>query len=132
MFAGIEIESQDLLGGVRGRQMAGRFTVIPSRPFDYGTPAQREAWKSLIATMETQLRLHQHRPGALVNLSEHLYQRTGGAIGSLSQLVRGAAVLAIEDATEKITKTLLSEVPVDYAAEHPVHQTPRRRREAAA
>ena len=38
-------------------------------------------------------------------------------IGSLSQLVRGAAILAIEDGTEKITRDLLDLVPVDYAAE---------------
>jgi hypothetical protein len=38
-------------------------------------------------------------------------------IGSLSQLVRGAAILAIEDGTEQITRELLDTVPVDYAAE---------------
>ncbi len=38
-------------------------------------------------------------------------------IGSLSQLVRGAAILAIQDGTEKITRDLLDIVPVDYAAE---------------
>jgi hypothetical protein len=38
-------------------------------------------------------------------------------IGSLSQLVRGAAILAIEDGTEQITKDLLDVVPVDYAAQ---------------
>ena len=38
-------------------------------------------------------------------------------IGSLSQLVRGAAILAIEDGSEQITKKLLDSVAVDYAAE---------------
>jgi hypothetical protein len=38
-------------------------------------------------------------------------------IGSLSQLVRGAAILAIEDGTEQITRELLDTVPVDYAAQ---------------
>jgi hypothetical protein len=38
-------------------------------------------------------------------------------IGSLSQLIRGAAILAITDGTEQITKELLDAVPVDYAAE---------------
>jgi hypothetical protein len=38
-------------------------------------------------------------------------------IGTLSQLIRGAAVLAIETGTEKITRDLLNAVPVDYAAE---------------
>jgi hypothetical protein len=137
VYAGIDIEAQGLFAGVRGRQMAGRFTVIPSRPFDYGTPEQRDAWRSLIATMESQLRLHQHRDGSLVALAEDLYKRTGGAIGSLSQLIRGAAVLAIEDGTEQITKKLLDSVPVDYAAEHPrlPHTepvAPRRRKGKAA
>ena len=38
-------------------------------------------------------------------------------IGSLSQLIRGAAILAIEDRSEAITRALLEIVPVDYAAE---------------
>ena len=38
-------------------------------------------------------------------------------IGSLSQLVRGAAIQAIEDGSEQISKQLLDSVPVDYAAE---------------
>ncbi|MFH9426502.1 hypothetical protein [Streptomyces sp. NPDC017529] len=38
-------------------------------------------------------------------------------IGSLSQLIRGAAVLAIEDGSERITQELLELVPLDFAAE---------------
>jgi hypothetical protein len=38
-------------------------------------------------------------------------------IGSLSQLIRGAAILAIEDGSEQITHDLLEAIPVDYAAE---------------
>ncbi|HTH92190.1 hypothetical protein [Mycobacterium sp.] len=41
--------------------------------------------------MESLLRLHRHRTGNLVRLDEYLYRRSGGMIGSLSQLVRGAA-----------------------------------------
>ena len=103
--------------GVRDRQIAGRFTVIPAAPFAYGTAEQREQWRALIATLETLLWLHQHRPGILTGLAEYLYQRSGGMIGSLSQLIRGAAILAIEDGTEQITRDLLDVVPVDYAAE---------------
>ena len=67
--------------------------------------------------MESTLRLHKHRVGSLVALDEYLYRRSGGMIGSLSQLIRGAAILAIEDGTERITRDLLDIVPVDYAAE---------------
>jgi hypothetical protein len=106
-----------LFAGVRGRQIAGRFTVVPANPFAYGTSEQREQWRALIATMESTLRLHRHKTGSLVALDEYLYRRTGGMIGSLSQLIRGAAILAIEDQSEALTRELLDIVPVDYAAE---------------
>jgi len=62
------------------------------RPFAYGTGAQRGQWRALIAILESLLRLHRHRTGNLVRLDEYLYRRSGGMIGSLSQLVRGAAI----------------------------------------
>jgi hypothetical protein len=117
IYAGIDVEAQGLFAGVRGRQIAGRFTLISSAPFNYGTPEQRTTWQALVTTLEGMLRLHQHTPGTLVALAEYLYQRTNGMIGSLSQLVRGAAILAIQDGTEQITRDLLDLVPVDYAAE---------------
>jgi hypothetical protein len=117
VYAGIDVEAQGLFAGVRGRQIAGRFTVIPATAFGYGTTEQREQWRALVATMESTLRLHQHRTGSLVALDEYLYRRSGGMIGSLSQLIRGGAILAIEDGREQITHDLLELVPVDYAAE---------------
>jgi len=117
VYAGIDVEAQGLFAGVRGRQIAGRFTVIGAAPFAYGTGAQREQWRALIATLESLLRLHHHRSSSLVKLDEYLYRRSGGMIGSLSQLVRGAAIVAIEDGSEQITKKLLDSVPVDYAAQ---------------
>lgn len=117
VYAGIDVDAAGLFAGTRGRQIAGRFTVIPATPFAYGTGGQREQWRALVATMDSSLRLHQHRPGSLVAMEEYLYQRSGGMIGSLSQLVRGAAILAIETHSEKITRDLLDVVPVDYAAE---------------
>jgi hypothetical protein len=116
-YAGVDVEAQGLFAGARGRQIAGRFTVIPAAPFDYGTAEQRATWQAMITAMETTLRLHQHAPGTLPGMAELLYRRSGGMIGSLSQLIRGAAVLAIETGTEKITRDLLGAVPVDYAAE---------------
>jgi hypothetical protein len=116
-YAGVDVEAQGLFAGARGRQIAGRFTVVPAVPFDYGTAEQRGTWQAVIAAMESMLCLHQHTHGALTGLAEFLYRRSGGMIGSLSQLIRGAAVLAIETGTEKITRDLLQAVPVDYAAE---------------
>lgn len=123
-YAGVDVEAQGLFAGARGRQIAGRFTVIPATAFCYGTSDQRATWQALIAAMETMLRLHQHVPGTLPRLAEFLYRRSGGMIGTLSQLIRGAAVLAIETGAEKITRDLLGAVPVDYAAERAA-RTPR-------
>jgi Bacterial TniB protein len=131
VYAGIDVEAAGLFAGVRGRQIAGRFTVIPAAPFAYGTTEQREQWRALVATMESALRLHRHRRGDLVAMDEYLCQRSGGSIGSLSQLVRGAAILAIEDESEQITRALLDIVPVDHAATQSARQTVGRRRQAA-
>ncbi|MCH7230281.1 ATP-binding protein [Glycomyces sp. L485] len=117
VYAGIDIESNGLFSGVRGRQLAGRFTLIPTQAFDYATEQEIADWHTLVATMESMLRLHQHEKGALPDLGEYLFERTGGMIGSLSQLIRGAAILAIEDGSEQITRDLLDIVPIDYAAE---------------
>lgn len=127
VYAGIEVESKGLFAGVRGRQIAGRFTLIGSTPFAYGTDEQRTAWRALISSLEAMLRLHKHDPGTLVALDEYLYRRTGGMIGSLSQLVRGGGILAIEDGTEQVTRELLDTVPVDYAAQRAT-SPPRQRR----
>ena len=63
------------------------------------------------------MRLHRHRPGTLPKLGKYLHQRTGGMIGSLSHLVRAAALTAVMDGTEEITRTLLDGIPVDHAAQ---------------
>jgi hypothetical protein len=135
VYAGVEVEAQGLFAGARGRQIAGRFTVLPAAPFASGTATQREAWHALIATLESTLRLHHHPPGTLAGMAGQLYRRTGGMIGSLSQLVRGAAILAIDTGSEQITEDLLDMVPIDYAAERshaPARAQPRGLGEAAA
>jgi Bacterial TniB protein len=130
VYAGLDVDETGLFVGTRGRQIAGRFTLIPARPFDYGTAEQRSTWQSLVAAMEASLRLHRHQPGTLTKMSEYLFGRTGGMIGSLSQLVRGAAILAIQDGTEQITRALLDLVPVDHAAQRAAARLARRKPKA--
>ena len=85
MYAGLDVDETGLFAGTRGRQIAGRFTLIPARPFDHGTDGQKGTWRSLVAAMEASLRLHSHQPGTLAGLDGYLFGRTGGMIGSLSQ-----------------------------------------------
>jgi len=127
IHVGIDAEGSGLFAGTRGQQIAGRFGVISCQAFPYGTTAQRQQWQALIATFEQSLRLHRHQPGQLLRLDAYLHERTDGMIGSLSHLIRGAAVDAIMDGTEKITRDTLNRIGLDHAAE-----TTRTRRKAAA
>ena len=63
------------------------------------------------------MRLHRHEPGTLPAQGKYLHQRTGGMIGSLTHLIRGAAIRAILGGQEALTRTLLDSVRIDHAAE---------------
>ncbi|WP_405884403.1 ATP-binding protein [Streptomyces sp. NBC_01384] len=133
VLAGIDVAASGLFSGVRGQQIAGRYTVTDTEPFAYGTTAQRHNWRNLIASLEDALRLHRHKPDSLVKLDGYLHERTDGAIGSLSQLVRGAALEAIINGSEAITRKTLETIEVDQTAEdarqeHRRNRRPRRRR----
>ncbi len=113
VYAGVDVEREGLFAGTRGQQIAGRFGLIPTVAFPYA-----DEWKGLVVTLEDALRLHHHRPATLAGLDRYLHQRTGGMIGSLSHLIRGAAIEAILDGSEQITKHTLDSVEVDHAAQN--------------
>lgn len=125
VFAGLPGHS--LFSGMRGRQFASRFKTVNTSAFGYGLKAQRELWDKLIVSMEEPLRLHQHRPGMLLEYAHYLHSRTGGMIGSLDQLIHDAANDAIADGTEKITKRHLEEVLLDTTAEQQYTPIPKSR-----
>jgi Bacterial TniB protein len=127
VYAGIDLEHQGLFTGIRGRQIAGRFTLIPAVAF----PLAGE-WQSVILTLEDALRLHQHQPAMLATLDKYLHQRTGGMIGSLSHLIRGAAIEAILTGTERITRKQLETLDIDHAAQQSSAPGPAARHRASA
>ncbi|MFC3744552.1 ATP-binding protein [Paractinoplanes deccanensis] len=131
VYAGVDVERVGLFAGPRGQQIASRFTTIPTTAFAYGTSEQRALWRALVASMEATLSLRDHQPGTLAALDEYLHRRTAGMIGSLSHLARGAAIDAILDGTEHLTRAHLDRVRLDhaadaYAAAHPAHMPARR------
>jgi hypothetical protein len=128
VYAGIDVEAAGMFSGTRGKQIASRFATIATHPFAYGTTEQREHWRAVIITLEQALRLHRHKPGTLARHGEYLYQRTNGMLGSLSHLIRGAAIDAIIDGTEKITKAHLDGIRLDRAAQSPEPKPARRAR----
>lgn len=112
VYLGVDLEANGLFDGTRGRQIAGRFGVIETVPFP-----RTEEWTSLVTTLEQALRLHHHQPNTHEELAHYLHDRTGGMIGSLSHLIRGAAIDAILNGTEKITRKSLQSVKLDRAAQ---------------
>ncbi|MFF9185437.1 TniB family NTP-binding protein [Streptomyces misionensis] len=112
VYAGINVEQSGLFTGIRGKQLAGRCLLVRTGPFPLN-----EEWRSLIASMEGTLCLHRHGSGTLVKMSKYLHQRTGGMIGSLSHLIRAAAISAILDETERITRATLKSVRIDHSSE---------------
>lgn len=126
VLAGVDIEGTGLFAGRRGGQIASRYSLIPTSPFRHTTAEHRAAWQALVATLEDALRLHAHRPGTLLKLSPYLHDRTGGMIGSLSHLVREAALTSLLNGTEKITRPGLDAVDLDETAEQ--QNLPRKRK----
>ena len=117
VYAGISLDRTGLLSGTRGEQIAGRFSMVRTGPF-----GQDPEWTALIAAVEDSLRLHRHGPGTLTSLDRYLHQRTHGMIGSLLWLIRSAAVNAVLDGTEKITKKALDAVEADITSQSPRRQ----------
>jgi hypothetical protein len=122
VYAGIDVTTSTVFSGVRGAQLAGRASLIDCGALP-ARAGEREPFRELIAAMEAALDLHSHRTGSLPRLAPYLHERTAGRIGSLSRLIRQAAIEAILDGQERITKTLLDSIALDHLAEE--HYRPR-------
>ncbi|GGT40711.1 TniB family NTP-binding protein [Nonomuraea spiralis] len=133
VLAGVDLEGTGLFTGRRGAQIASRYSLIPTAAFPHRTADDRRDWQALVATLEQALRLDAHQSGTLLKLSPYLHERTSGMIGSLSHLIREAALDAILNGTEKITRASLASVDIDQAAEgcRPVARRPPRGKKTA-
>ena len=88
-------------------QLARRFTVNRIQPLARGS----QEWTDLLTTIETQLVLCDTKPGDLSHaMSDSIWDRSQGAIGVAFNLLRVAANTAINDGSERITRTLLRKV----------------------
>ncbi|MHB6904004.1 ATP-binding protein [Streptomyces sp. DB-54] len=73
---------------------------------------EQQTWPGIIKKFEENLRLHHLSPNALVDEAVYLHQRTGGYMKLLSQLICQAAIAAIEEGIEDITKDLLEDIDI--------------------
>ncbi|MFC4036787.1 ATP/GTP-binding protein, partial [Streptomyces polygonati] len=102
--------------GIRGAQLAARATLIHAGPLP-ARHGQAHPFRDLVTGLENALDLHAHRPGTLPRMTSHLHQRTAGRIGALTRLIRQAAIIAIHDGTEKITRVTLDAITLDHHTE---------------
>jgi hypothetical protein len=116
VYAGIDVAATPLFSGLRGAQLAGRASLVECGAFP-ARLGKHEPFRELITGVEAALDLRAHRAGTLPRHAAYLHQRTAGRIGSLTRLLRQAAITAILDGTEHITKTALDAVRLDRLAE---------------
>ena len=118
VFAGIDCKGTGLLSeglpDSSKSQIGGRLMYKAIAPMTRDSAA----WSGVLRDLETRLVLGNLPEGTFTSeLSAYLYMRTGGSIGSLMNLIRKAARVAVETGTETIDEALLKGITIDHNAE---------------
>ncbi|MEU4235638.1 TniB family NTP-binding protein [Nonomuraea sp. NPDC026600] len=99
-------------------QLERRVTRLGLEPFKIDDEVQRAQWRRLLLSLEQRLVLADKYPGMLADdLSDDLWARSTGHIGSLMTLIRRGCQRAIRTGEERLTNELLAKVKLDEAAE---------------
>ncbi|OBJ33702.1 TniB family NTP-binding protein [Mycolicibacter heraklionensis] len=99
-------------------QTGRRTTKLTMDSFAVKKPADRKRWRALLLSLEKRIVLADSHPGMLADeLSDYLYARSTGHIGSLITLVNRACQRAVRTGTERLTQDLLDRVKNDEASE---------------
>ncbi|SHX65070.1 AAA family ATPase [Mycobacteroides abscessus] len=129
IFIGVGLASSGLLSeGSRYSdavlaQTGRRTTLLGMEPFMVRDEHGRREWRQLLATIDSKLRLAEHRQGMVADdLCEYLFVRSTGHIGSLMTLIDRGCQRAMRTGTEKLTQELLNEIPNDVASERARHE----------
>ena len=123
LYAGIAVEKTGLLSEGKSGESASasqtrrRFVRYPVAPFSFDSDEEKAEWLSLLLAVEQHVVLMNARSRGILRLGAYLYERSGGFIGSVVELVRQGAALAIENGSEQLTEALLDEIDSDYASE---------------
>lgn len=124
LLIGVGLEAGGLLSEGRSysdavlAQTGRRTTVLDMRPFLVTSEEGRREWRQLLLAIEERLVLADTTPGMLAeHLSDYLYARSTGHIGSLMTLINRGCQRAVRTGTERLTVSLLDNVKNDAAAE---------------
>ncbi|MFE5284842.1 ATP-binding protein [Nocardia sp. NPDC056611] len=104
----------DLVLGQSGR----RTTPLTMRTFTIDTEEARYDWRNTLLAIEQRLVLANKYPGMLADvLSDYLFARSTGIIGSLITVINRGCQRAIRQGVECLDEKLLDKVKIDGAAE---------------
>jgi hypothetical protein len=92
-------------------------TTLEMHPYLLELERNRRQWRTLLASIEERLVLGAKTPGILTDLSDYLFIRSTGHIGSLMELIRRGCVKAIRTGSESLSQKLFDSIKIDTAAE---------------
>lgn len=99
-------------------QTGRRTTRLGMPPFSIKNEQGRRAWRQMLLAFEQRLVLADKWPGMLAeDLSDHLFARSTGHIGSPMTLINRGCQRAMRNSSECLTRELLDGVKNDAAAE---------------
>lgn len=113
IYVGVGVEEMGILeeqgGTLATSQTASRFIHQPIPAFEKGD----DLWKDFLRKIEKHLPLLDQTPGTLEKYADLLYNRTGGSVGPLMNLLRKAALKAV-GGLERIDRPALLQAHMDY------------------
>ncbi|MVO89275.1 AAA family ATPase [Streptomyces sp. p1417] len=99
-------------------QTGRRTTRLDMPPFTITKENGRREWRQMLLALEKRIVLADKHPGMLADdLSDYLFARSTGHIGSLMTLVNRGCQRAIRSGTERLDRDLLDRVKNDEASE---------------
>ncbi|KRQ29535.1 hypothetical protein AOT83_23745 [Mycobacteroides sp. H001] len=112
---------------------ARRTTGYKLEAFKCTTAEERREWRTVVKAIERNLVLRHHQDGMLSRtLSDYLFERSTGYMGSLMNLILRGCARAIRTGVEALNEELLEQVQIDVAAETARKNTARLLRECYA
>lgn len=98
-------------------QTSRRATRISVSPFKISSTSGMRAWCHVLDAFEHHLLLLNKKPGMLTDLASEIYKKTGGSIGSLTNILDRASLHAITTGEETINAATIDAITGDNAAE---------------
>ncbi|AMU23407.1 AAA family ATPase [Mycobacteroides abscessus] len=99
-------------------QTGRRTTKLDVRPFGIDTDEGKREWRQLLLALEKRIVLADKHPGMLADdLSDYLFARSTGHIGSLMTLINRGCQRAVRTGAELLSRELMDLVKNDEASE---------------